>query len=106
MANFFFGYHGGKKPETPEEGAEMMAKWKSWIEDLGNAMVNPGNPVGKSWTVGADGAKEGWDSSPLMGFSIIQADDLEGAVAIARSCPFVEMETATIEVAEMMEMTM
>ena len=28
MSNYVFAYHGGKMPESPEEGAKHMAKWK------------------------------------------------------------------------------
>lgn len=29
MSNYILAYHGGKKPETPAEGAKNMAKWKA-----------------------------------------------------------------------------
>lgn len=102
MPNYILAYHGGKKPDSPEEGAEMMAKWKAWADNLGDAMVNLGTPLGKSKTVSADGVTDDGGANPLGGFSTVQADNIEAAVAIAKSCPFVEV--GTIEVAEMMEM--
>ncbi len=45
MPNFVFAYHGGKKPESAEEGAKLMAKWKTWVGGLGDAVVNPGTPL-------------------------------------------------------------
>lgn len=102
MPEFIFAYHGGRKPESEEEGAEMMAQWNKWIEDNKDALVNPGNPVGMSKTVSKDGVADDGGSNPLMGFSIVQAGDIDGAIAVAKSCPFVEM--GEIEVAELMEM--
>ena len=102
MSEYVFAYHGGKKPESPEEGAEQMARWNAWVEDLGTAMVNPGTPLGKSHTVSASGVEDGGGANPLVGFSVIQADSLEAAVEIAKSCPFLDM--GTIEVAEVMVM--
>ncbi len=102
MPDYIFAYHGGKKPESPEEGAKMMAKWHAWIADLGDTMVNPGTPLGKSRTVSADGVADDGGSNPLAGYSVVQADSIDAAVEIARGCPFVEM--GTIEVAEMMKM--
>lgn len=29
MPEYIIAYHGGKKPESPEAGAQHMAKWKS-----------------------------------------------------------------------------
>ncbi len=104
MAQFMFAYHGGKKPETPEEGAAMMQKWHAWIADLGDKMVNPGTPLGMSKTVSLDGVADDGGSNPLAGFSVVEAEDMEAALEIARGCPFLDMESATIEVAEMMQM--
>jgi hypothetical protein len=102
MSEFMFAYHGGKKPESPEAGAEMMARWHAWIEDIGDAMVNPGTPLGMSKTVSTDGVSNDGGSNPLAGFSVVKADSMEAALELAKGCPFLEM--GTIEVAEMMEM--
>ena len=29
MSNYIIAYHGGEQPESPEEGAKQMAKWKA-----------------------------------------------------------------------------
>ena len=102
MPEFMFAYHGGRKPETPEEGAEMMAQWKVWVEDLGDAMVNPGTPVGMSKTVSAAGVTDDGGPNPLTGFSVVAAESMDAVLEIAKTCPFLQM--GTIEVAEMMEM--
>ena len=102
MSNYIFAYHGGEKPETPEAGAELMAKWQAWIGGLGDAVVNPGNPVGLSSTVSASGVAEDGGSNPLSGFSIVAADSKDAAVEMAKGCP--HLAHGTIEIAEMMEM--
>ncbi|MCH9765570.1 MAG: YciI family protein [Alphaproteobacteria bacterium] len=102
MANFIFAYHGGKKPESPEAGAELMAKWQAWIGGLGDAMVNPGAPVGMSKTVSAKGVANDGGSNPLSGFSIVEADSMEAALKLAKDCP--HLDHGTIEIAEMMKM--
>ena len=103
MSNYIFAYHGGKKPESPEAGAELMAKWNAWVEGLGDASVNPGSPLGKSKTVSADGVSDDGGSNPLNGYSIVKADNMDAALEIAKGCPFLELG-GTIEVAEVMEM--
>ena len=102
MPDYIFAYHGGKKPESPEEGAKHMAKWQAWIGGLGDAMVNPGTPLGKSKTVSAGGVADDGGPNPIMGYSVVKADSIDAAVELARGCPFIEM--GTIEVAEMMKM--
>lgn len=103
MPEFIFAYHGGTKPESPEQGQEMMKKWQAWITDLGDTMVNPGSPVGMSKTVSASGVADNGGSNPLGGFSIVKAENIEAAIAMAKKSPFLDIE-GTIEVAEIMKM--
>ena len=103
MSNYVFAYHGGKKPDSPEEGAKQMANFKEWIGDLGDAVVNPGTPLGMSKTVSSDGVSDDGGSNPLSGFSIVTADSIDAALEMAKGCPFLDIE-GTIEVAEVMEM--
>ncbi len=102
MSEYLFAYHGGKKPGSPEEGAKQMEKWKAWVAGLGDAMVNPGTPLGKSRTVSSGGVSDDGGSNPLIGFSIVKADSMDAALEIAKRCQFLEM--GTIEVAEMKQM--
>ncbi len=96
MNQYIFAYHGGKKPESPEAGAREMERWKAWITDLGNAVINPGTPLGESRTVSAQGVTAGAGDNPMIGFSIIQADNMEAALKMAQSCPFLEQGTIVI----------
>lgn len=102
MSKYILAYYGGTKPKNPEEGAENMAQWKAWIENLGDAIVNPGTPIGKTNTVNFSGTiSEGGDNT-MHGFSVVQADNFEAALEMAKTCP--QTEGGTIEVSEMMEM--
>lgn len=105
MSNYILAYHNAdmKKPETPEEGAKLMGKWKAWVDDLGDAMVNPGTPLGVSKTVSSNGVTDDGGSNPLSGYSILKADSLDAALEVAKGSPHVEFG-GTIEVAEIMEM--
>ena len=102
MPNFVLAYHGGKRPETPEEGEAEMDRWRSWFSDMGDSVVDAGNPVGKSKTVAASGVSDDGGPNPLSGFSIVMADTIDGAVELAKGCPI--LPDGTIEVAEIMEM--
>ena len=98
MATFILAYHGGKTPEDPEEGAKGMAKWQAWIEGLGDAVVNPGTPMGETRIVSSEGVSENGGPDRLTGFSMVKAENLDAAIEIAKGDPFLDM--GTIEVAE------
>ncbi|MBO6639007.1 MAG: hypothetical protein JJ920_15700 [Roseitalea sp.] len=102
MPNFIYAYHGGKKPDTQEEGAKVMAQWEAWFNEMGGAVVNPGNPVGMSKTVSGSGVADNGGANPLSGFTIVSAADIDAAVAMAKGCPM--LDHGTVEVAELMEM--
>jgi hypothetical protein len=102
MQNYIFAYHGGKKPETPEEGQKEMERWGAWFAQMGDAVVNPGNPVGQSWTVSKSGISHDGGANPLSGFTVVKAASLEAAADMAKGCPI--MSSGTVEVAELMEM--
>ena len=102
MSNYIIAYHGGKKPESPEEGAEGMAKWKAWMEGLGEAIVNPGTPLGNSKIVSSSGISDDTSQNRLTGYTIVQAESMDAALEMAKACPFLEI--GTVEVAEVMEM--
>ncbi|MGQ0604464.1 MAG: YciI family protein [Anaerolineales bacterium] len=103
MPNYILAYYSdGKMPASPEEGAKGRAKFQDWIRDLGDAVVNPGTPLGMSKTVSANGAIGEGGANRLTGFSVVKAKSLEAAVELAKGCPFLDM--GTIDVAEVMEM--
>lgn len=104
MPEFILAYHGnGKKPDSPEEATEGMQKWQQWAADLGDNMINPGTPLGMSKTVTVSGVEDNGGANPLSGFSVVKAENMDAALGIAKSCPFIEMEQGTIEVAEFMQ---
>lgn len=104
MAQFIFAYHGGKKPDTPEEGAKTMEAWKNWMGEMGDALIVPGAPVGMSKTITRDGIADDGGSNPLSGYSVVEAADIDAATAMAKGCPMVTDGSGSIEVAEILEM--
>ena len=102
MSDYIIAYHGGREPESPEEGAEGMAKWQAWLAGLGDAVVSPGTPLGKAKVVTTGGVTDDAGPDPLTGFSIVKADSMDAALEMAKTCPFLDM--GTIKVAEVMEM--
>lgn len=101
MPNYLLSYHGGSMPETEEAGAAVMAAWRAWMAAVGGAMVDPGNPVGHTVTVGSDGStSEGGGANPVTGYSIIKADNLDAALALVAGCPILSSYGGSVEVGE------
>ena len=103
MPNFIIVYHGRNKPETKKAGAAQMAKWKAWVDDLGDACVNPGTPLGQSRIVSAVGVSDDGGPNAMSGSSVVMAADIDAALEMAKRCPFLDIG-GTLEVAEMLEM--
>ena len=104
MAKYVFVYHGGKMPETEEDGKKVMARWQSWFGGMGDAVIDGGNPVGPSSTVHSDGSvTSDGGANPVSGYSLVSAGSMELALELAESCPILDDE-GSVEVAEAMEM--
>ncbi|HVW93323.1 MAG TPA: YciI family protein [Devosia sp.] len=100
MTKFLLVFHGGDAPTSKEEGEKVMAAWGQWIGKLGSALVDVGNPTGQSRTVSPGGRiTEGGGDNPTTGYSILEADSLEAAVAAVKDCPQLAAN-GSIEVAE------
>ncbi|MBL1214304.1 MAG: hypothetical protein HND52_13175 [Ignavibacteriae bacterium] len=102
MPDYIIAYHGGTKPASPEEVAKQMEDWKTWLAGLGDAVVNPGTPLGMSKTITSAGVKDSDNKNRLTGHSTVKAESLDAAIEMAKTCPFLEI--GTLEVAEVMKM--
>jgi hypothetical protein len=103
MPQYCMTYLGGDKPSSPEEGKQHMSKYMTWLSSLGNSAVSPANPLKNTSTVNSDGSVTIGSKTSMSGFTIIEADSMESALAIAKSCPFLEIG-GSLEVSELMKM--
>jgi len=104
MAKYLFVYHGGKPPSQPADAKAVHDAWGAWFGSLGAAVIDGGNPVGKSYTVRADGSlvSDG-GTNPSSGYSLIEAANVEDAHKKALGCPLLRAG-GTIEIAQAMDM--
>jgi hypothetical protein len=101
MAKFHLTYSGGgPMPETEEAVAEAMAAWSGWFGQLGENVVDGGNPFGPRQTIAHDGSIS--DTGGSTGYSVIAADDLGAAVAMAKGCPVLP-NGGNVEVSECLD---
>ncbi|NRA89492.1 MAG: hypothetical protein HRU28_19360 [Rhizobiales bacterium] len=92
-----------KMPKTKEEGMAHRQKWMDWVASLGDAVVNPGQPMMEHKLVSANAVDEVNDNSKFTGYAIIKAENIDAAVEIARGDPFLDMG-GNIQVAKLMKM--
>jgi hypothetical protein len=104
MAKYLFVYHGAKRPTNPADVKKTMDAWGKWFGSMGAAVIDGGNPVGKSSTVHSDGsvANDG-GPNPVSGYSLIEAANLADAHAKAKGCPLLG-NGGSIEIAEAFDM--
>ena len=89
MPNYMMIYRGEATDTadmTPEQGAEVMAKWGAWMETVGSALVDIGAPFGPGASVVDDGSEQSAQAS--SGYSIVSADDLAEAKALTTGHPY------------------
>jgi len=89
MAKFIYLYRGPATPMsdlTPEQGADRMAAFGAWMAKAGAALVDGGSPFGSNASVRDDGT-EG-PAGDLIGYTIVEADDLAAAKALTNGLPF------------------
>lgn len=104
MAKYVFVYHGGSKPDTPEDAAQVMQAWGAWLESLGADVIDGGNPVGPSTTVHSDGSvSNDGGVNPVSGYSLLEASSLDDAIAKAKGCPVLSAG-GSVELTEAIEM--
>jgi hypothetical protein len=92
MNNFLLVYTGGGMPETEEEQAVVMKAWNDWYAELGDKVVDGGNPTGPvAKTIKADrSVVDGAEGKMASGYSILKADSLDEAMKLAKGCPMLD----------------
>lgn len=82
MSEFVFVY---RAPTDYRPSLATAAAWERWFDSLGTSLLDKGNPVFVRRTHGNGAADTG-----LGGYSLIAADNLDAAAALANGCPLVD----------------
>ena len=83
MSKFMMIYKGkatDMADMTEEQAAGVMAKWATWMQKVGPALVDLGTPFGPGASVVDDGSAG--TALSLNGYSIVEAASLDAAVAL------------------------
>jgi hypothetical protein len=79
VPTFLFSY---RVPEDYQPGAETGQAWEAWFEGLGSSRIDTGHGVIATRALGGLGA-----GTRLGGYSVVEAEDIDGAAALAEGCP-------------------
>ena len=71
---------------TQEQMEGVREKWAQWMGNVGEALADIGAPFGPGASVVDDGSSG--TAASLTGYSIVEADDIAGASALADGHPF------------------
>ncbi|MEX1280222.1 MAG: hypothetical protein AB1Z57_04050 [Acidimicrobiia bacterium] len=82
MKKFVFLAHGEMDQSAAAREAHMA--WWSSIQDH---VVDSGNPLTNATAVSRDGTLGEVAGEPALGYSIVQAESLEDAIALLELCP-------------------
>ncbi len=91
----------GEAP-SPAEMQAMYAKFEDWRRRFADNLVDPGGRLGAGRLV-STGVPDGpfVEVKELVGgYMIVEADDLEAAIAVARGCPGLVRPGSGVEVVE------
>jgi len=89
---------------SPEEMKKGMEPWMAWYKKCGKAITDQGAPLKKGACIDKKGTAK--SQTQVTGYSIVQAKDLETAKTMVNDHPHLMMPKASIEVLEIMPMTM
>jgi hypothetical protein len=95
MAKYVFSY---RVPSDYAPGAETAAEWQSWFGDMGSALVDFGNAVTDYASLG----EVGGSGSRMVAYSVVSAEDMDSALALAKDCPALRVGGG-VEVGPVME---
>ena len=83
MKKFLFIYNA-----SPEDDSDTNDAWMAWFQSIGAHVVDIGNPIQGGTLVVANKVTELTSFTDFVGgYSLINAEDLASAVALAKTCP-------------------
>ena len=95
MANYVFSF---RVPSGYAPHAGTAAEWQAWFGELGPALVDVGNAVTGYASLGEVGGSD----SRMVAYSVVSAEDMDSALALAKDCPVLRVGGG-VEVGPVME---
>ncbi len=95
MSKYVFSF---RVPAGYRPNAGTPAEWQAWFGGLGAALVDVGNAVTDYASLG----EVGGSGSRMVAYSVVSAEDMDSALALAKDCPVLRIGGG-VEVGPVME---
>jgi len=99
MGKYVYIYYAGS--ESDGGNAE---EWGKWFGQLGDKLVDPGNPFGEGGQAVSQEGVMAVSDRPATGYSIVNASDMDEATEIAKGCPLISAKGGAVCVYEALPM--
>lgn len=96
MAKYVFSF---RVPSDYAPNAGTPAEWQAWFGGLGSALVDVGHAVVDDY---ASLGEVGGSGSRMVGYSVVSAEEMDSALALAKDCPALRVGGG-VEVGPVME---
>jgi hypothetical protein len=84
MKKFMFLYQGWGDPTDKQ----VRDAWADWFAEIGDSIVDSGNPFGAGREVTKDGARDlPLEPGSTTGYTIIEAESMDDAEKLLANCP-------------------
>ena len=95
MAKYVFSF---RVPAGYRPSAGAPAEWQAWFGALGSSLVDVGHAVTDYASLG----EVGGSGSRMVAYSVVSAQDMDAALALAKDCPVLRVGGG-VEVGPVME---
>ncbi len=93
MPRYLFVYHAPMTPADaappPEQMEQVMGAWNAWAAKVGGDLVDFGAPLAGGVRVTPAGTSP--STREVSGYSLLEASDLDAALALAKDHPHLDM---------------
>jgi len=98
MGKYVYIYYAGSSDGGSNEA------WGKWFSDLGDKLVDPGNPFGDGGQAVHAGGVMDVQDKPATGYSIVTAGSMDEATDMAKGCPLTSAKDGAVCVYEALPM--
>jgi hypothetical protein len=99
MGKYVYIYYAGKDTDAGDNAA-----WMTWFGELGDKLVDGGNPFNEGGQAVHQGGVMAVTDKPVTGYSIINAESMDAAVELTKGCPLVDSKDGAVCVYEALPM--
>ena len=99
MGKYVYTYYVENDADAGDDAA-----WGKWFEELGQKVIDAGNPFASGGQAVFKGGVMPVTEKPVTGYSIVKADSMDEAVELAKTCPLANVEGTAICVYEALPM--